>query len=142
MDNLSEKELRAVARVKGFKGCSKMSEVELIQFLDAVTPNGFNLANLSKKELWVIAKARGIEGYRTMSKFKLIETFSPDLTDDIGYVAELRHETLKALAKERGLEFPETMSKAELIRVSKYLVVKDLREFVKSKVTRQCKKLN
>ena len=59
MDNLiSEKELKAIAKLKGLKGCDKMNKGELIKLLDAISPNGFNLANLSKKELWVIAEAR------------------------------------------------------------------------------------
>ena len=77
-----------------------------------------------------------------MGRSKLNETFSPDFTDDIGYIAELRHETLKAHAKERGFEFPKRRSKAELIKISKYLEDKDFREFASVREIKGCKTMS
>ena len=134
--------------MKGLKGCDKMSKGELIELLDATSPNGFNLANLSKKELWVIAEVRGVEGYKKMSRSKLIETFSPDLADDdddddadadTDCLEKLSEKTLRVLVKSQDTENYKTMSKPEPIEAiynngvnARKIPLKEYREFVKA----------
>ena len=114
MNNLiSQKELKAITKLKGLKGCDKVNKGELIKLLDAILPNGFNLADLSKKELWVIARERGVENYKKMGRTELIKTFSPGLAEWL----RLSVKTLRAIVKEQDFEGCERMSKAELIEV-------------------------